>query len=295
MNKKNKNNIEQNSNIKKPILAIVLGIMSLVLADVISSLVYKLQLPDSIRSIIFSVIYIAISYSCIRLCCTKILNISMNRCFIGKPTIKIIWLIVAILLPVIVSIILLSISGELVENNMSSSQATNIIVHAIFRSGLSAGIVEEMVFRGMIMKTLEDHFGKIIAIVFPSLIFALLHAINIKMDIISVILLIVAGTSVGIMFSLIVYESGSIWSSAIVHGIWNVIMIGGILNIGDSYQNNAIYSYKLLSKSVILTGGSFGIESSIISILGFCVVITLALFLVKKNQKTIPNEKALMQ
>ncbi len=37
--------------------------------------------------------------------------------------------------------------------------------------------------------------------------------------------------SVGIIFSLIVYESGSIWSSAIVHGIWNVIIIGEILNI----------------------------------------------------------------
>lgn len=51
------------------------------------------------------------------------------------------------------------------------------------------------------------------------------------MNIISILLLLVAGTSVGIMFSLIVYESGSIWCSALVHGTWNIIMIGGILTI----------------------------------------------------------------
>ncbi|MGH4118016.1 CPBP family glutamic-type intramembrane protease [Clostridium sp.] len=95
-------------------------------------------------------------------------------------------------------------------------------------------------------------------------IFGLVHAIG--MDIIDILLLFVAGTSVGIMFSLIVYESGSIWSIAIVHGIWNVIIIGEILDINISYNQHALFSYKLLSKLFILTGGAFGVEASIVAV-----------------------------
>lgn len=51
------------------------------------------------------------------------------------------------------------------------------------------------------------------------------------MNIISILLFFVVGISVGIMFLLIVYESGFIWCSVFVYGIWNIIMIGGILII----------------------------------------------------------------
>jgi len=91
--------------------------------------------------------------------------------------------------------------------------------------------------------------------------------------------------SVGIIFSLIVYESGSIWSSAIVHGIWNVIIIGEILNINILYNQHAIFSYKLLSKSFILTGGAFGVESSIVAVLGYITVIIFTLFSMKRKFK----------
>ena len=171
-------------------------------------------------------------------------------------------MIIAILLPVTVSAVLLCTSGEFVNNNVSTSQAANIIINSIFIAGLASGVVEEMVFRGMIMKALEKRWGKIVAIIIPSVIFALIHVIGRDLNIIDILILLVAGTSVGIMFSLIVYESGSVWSSALVHGTWNVIMIGKILDISVSYHEDAILSYKLYSKSFVLTGGAFGVESS---------------------------------
>lgn len=287
MNTELQENVEQSFTTTKAVLAIILGVILVILAGEISSLVYKFSLPHTLSIILFSALYIVITYSFTRLCCTKILHISMNECFIVKPRIKMIWLITAILLPITVSGVLLCLPGQLIKNNINTSQTMNIIVNAIFNTGLSAGIVEEMVFRGMIMKALDKRFGKMTAIILPSFIFALIHVIGMKMNIVSILQLIVAGTSVGIMFSLIVYESGSIWCSAIVHGIWNVIMIGEILNISGTYNNKAIYSYKLASESIILTGGEFGIESSIVSVLVFIVVIALTLFLMEKKVKKL--------
>ena len=53
----------------------------------------------------------------------------------------------------------------------------------------------------------------------------------------SCLLVIIAGTMVGVMFSMIVIESGSVWNSGIVHAIWNVVIIGGGLAIGEKWIN----------------------------------------------------------
>lgn len=45
---------------------------------------------------------------------------------------------------------------------------------------------------------------------------------------------IIAGTMVGIMFSMIAIESGSVWNSGIVHSLWNIIIIGGGLSISET-------------------------------------------------------------
>lgn len=272
---------------RKALSAVFLGILIIVFAQGISSLAYDLPLPYVVTAVIFGVAYIIISYNLIKLCCNKILHISLEECYINKFKIQIHWILCAILLPILVSIILLNTPGELVRNNNDTMHIVNTVVSAIFIVGLGAGVVEEMIFRGIIMKALEKRWGKVISIMVPSIIFGLIHAIGMNMNIMDILLLFIAGTSVGIMFSLIVYESGSIWSSAIVHGFWNVIMIGNILDIDVVYNENAIFSYKLLSKSFILTGGKFGVESSIISVLGYVTVIIFALLLMKNRSKKL--------
>jgi hypothetical protein len=104
------------------------------------------------------------------------------------------------------------------------------------------------------------------------------------MNLVDLFFLLVAGTSVGIMFSLIVYESNSIWPSAMVHGVWNMIMIGDILNIGTSHKPGALFSYKLATTSTLITGGAFGVEASIFAISGYLVVILWTLSLLKKKR-----------
>ena len=82
--------------------------------------------------------------------------------------------------------------------------------------------------------------------------------------------------SAGIMFSMIAIESDSVWNSGIVHAIWNIIMIGGGLAIGQKADQFSVMTYVLDAKSFAVTGGDFGMEASVISLVGYIIVTGVA-------------------
>jgi len=135
------------------------------------------------------------------------------------------------------------------------------------------------------MSVIEKRFNKKIAIIVPSVLFGLVHIIGMGFNLLSCALVLLAGTMVGIMFSLIASETKSIWNSAIVHVFWNIIIIGGILWIGTEFDEYSLFSYILDEKSFLLTGGEFGIESSIIAVIGYSLVCLLAVLSNKKKNE----------
>ena len=133
------------------------------------------------------------------------------------------------------------------------------------------------------MGCLEKRFNIRIAIIIPSVLFGLLHIIGNDLDFVSIIQLLIAGSIVGVLFSLIAYESNSIWNNAIVHGIWNLAVIGGILYIGNEADSSSIFNFILDNKSFLISGGDFGIEASIISIFAYLLFIVLAIVQIRKK------------
>ena len=101
---------------------------------------------------------------------------------------------------------------------------------------------------------------------------------------VSCLLVLSAGTMVGIMFSLIALEGGSVWNSGLVHALWNILMIGGILSIGEAPDPYSVMTYVLNTRNFLLTGGEFGVEASAIAAAGYCAVSLLALMLLKKKR-----------
>jgi len=134
------------------------------------------------------------------------------------------------------------------------------------------------------MRLLERRWNTISAVLAPSVLFGLLHILNMEApNVIDVTMLVIAGTTVGVMFSLIAMQSGSIWSSAIVHGVWNLAIIGGILQI-SAEPSPAIFTYTLDSNIALLTGGAFGIEASLPAVTGYVILILVTLALLKSSQ-----------
>ena len=217
---------------------------------------------------------------------TKMLKMPLRDFRICKPKNIVIWALCALALPVLVSaFFILFTEGIFTASEFDTTKNLRIILRAIFSSCLVAGITEELVFRGLIMRLLEKRWNKAVAAVVPSVCFGILHILNMESpNIVDIIVLVIAGTAVGIMFSLIAMESGSIWASAIVHGLWNLVIIGGILEI-SAEPLSSIFTYTLTSRSTLLTGGAFGIESSLPSIVGYGIVICVALARLKRLSK----------
>lgn len=88
-----------------------------------------------------------------------------------------------------------------------------------------------------------------------------------------------------ILFSLVTYETGNIWSNVLMHGLWNMCMETGILYISNEMSENSIFNYVLETDSFFITGGDFGVDASVISIIAYLMFIILAIFLKRKKKQ----------
>lgn len=276
----------------KSIFHAVIGVVILIVGSILASLpvdlfygITKLEV-SALVIIIRPVLEIVILSLLVYLYISRVLKLPLQEFRICKPQNIIIWIICSFVLPLIVSAFFIFLTpGNFSSSNYEASRNIMIVLRAIFSSCLAAGITEELVFRGLIMHVLEIRWGKAVAVVIPSVLFGMLHILNMDSPkIADILILVIAGTAVGIMFSLIAIQSNSIWASAMVHGIWNFIIIGGILEI-SAESSSAIFSYQLTSESRLLNGGAFGIEASLPAIIGYGLVVTLALLMMRRNDK----------
>lgn len=276
----------------KMILSIILSILVLVVAQVLAQLLGSvpvlIKIPAFIANMAAGILYIIIAYFLLKLICKKLLKGDMSEYNIPAFKIEIKWIIVAILLPITVTAFyILFVPGSFEQNVLDITSKLNLLSAGIFFTGFGAGVVEEMVFRGILMGAIEKRFNKTVAIIVPSVLFGFVHILGMGFAPLSCALVLVAGTMVGIMFSLIASTTKSIWNSAIVHAFWNIIIIGGVLWTGTEFDEYSLYSYVLESKTFLLTGGEFGIESSIVAVVGYMIVCVIAWLGNKKNVKEL--------
>lgn len=261
------------------------GILLLVAVQIVLQLFSSalvLFLPAYLSTIISAFLAVALIFYLVQLSYRYIFKEEISP-FISRIHIQGKWLAVSLLLPLGVTSCFLLLPGSWSWHHFSGKQLAELLTSSIFYYGLATGIMEELVFRGIMMTELKKRYGSVLAIWAPSIVFASLHVIGRQLSWLSILLLLVAGTAVGVMFSLITLESRSVWNSALVHGVWNSIIIGGIIHIGTKNDAQAWFNYLLHTKNLLLTGGDFGIEASFIAILGYLAVSLLALSSLKKR------------
>ena len=255
----------------KAAAGIVLAVAVLVIAQNLSlnlsEIPFALGVPGAVCNVLAGILYIVFTYMGVKLISRKFLKISMDEMRIPRININARWLTAAVVMPVSVLIISILTGGywEISFPDLETTLST--ITGGVAFYGLGAGITEELVFRGVIMGFLEQRTNKYVAVLVPSVLFGMLHLIGNDLDIISAVQVVAAGSVVGILFSLITYENGSIWNSAVVHAVWNMVFVSGVLHIGSSADSSSICSFVLENKSFLISGGDFGIEASVISVM----------------------------
>lgn len=264
-------------------LAIVILVIAQIFAQLVASLFVLIKVSTGICNILAGIIYVVLAYVLLKLFAEKIYKIKMENLGMSKFSIQTKWIIAAILLPVIVKAIYIFLfSGEYIFSGMNNNEIFSTLSAGIVFTGIAAGFVEEMVFRGLILNLLKSRWNTLVAVLVPSVLFGFVHILGMNFSIGSCLLVLLAGTMVGIMFSMIAIESGSVWNSGIVHAIWNIVIIGGGLSINQTADEYSVMTYVLKSKSFAFTGGEFGIESSVVSLLGYIVVTLIAVYMMKR-------------
>lgn len=258
--------------------ALIVLIAAQVLAQLLAGLFAQLGVPTWVCNILAGFLYALLAFGLLKIIMEKIFKLSLPDLGMPKMTLQGKWVAVAVLLPMgVKAIYLFLIPGKLVPSGMNREEILQTLSAGIFFMGMAAGFVEEMVFRGVILNATRRAWGTKMAVVFPSTLFGLVHILGREFSLGNCLLVVLAGTMVGVMFSLIALESGSVWNGAVVHTLWNVVIIGGGLAIGERADEYSVMTYVLSTKGFAITGGEFGVESSVISLAGYLLVALIAL------------------
>lgn len=268
---------------KSAIIHSLMALLILVVAQIIASFWYSFNW-GAVSSLLFATTYLAVVFYLLDQFLKRYSQRTLASFGITKFKVAPTWLLIAFILPVgVLALLYFALPGYFYSNGFSTWEKFSTLIEAIFATGLAVGIVEETIFRGIIMHAIEEASGRKWAIFLPSFLFGCLHLLNGRLNLTSALLLVIGGTLVGVMFSLITYASGSIWASALTHGIWNMLVIGGLVSFGTTKDPYAISGYLFENENLILTGGEFGVEVSLFAILGFLCVSLFCLYLQKKK------------
>lgn len=154
-----------------------------------------------------------------------------------------------------------------------------ILVNLSFYFLVACG--EEVIFRGIIFRMIDDRFGLWWALGISALIFGFAHIINPSASIwSSVAIAIEAGVLLGAAYK----YTNSLWFPIGIHWAWNFTQgnVFGFAVSGGDIEESILTA--TLSGPDIITGGSFGLEASIISLILGTILSAFYLWKILKSQ-----------
>lgn len=182
-----------------------------------------------------------------------------------------------------VSIVIITITGNMSYNGVLEN-IDYPIIFAFLGAFIIQGAMEETLCRGFLMTSLSKKVSIPLAILVSSLAFAAPHfsslfTSNFIYSFIGIINLLLVST----IFSLLIINGRNIWIACGMHSFWNFALfnIFGLNLSGSSKKPISIFDFSTSSEN-ILNGGSYGIESSIITT---AVLVVCVVFLALKYRK----------
>ena len=150
---------------------------------------------------------------------------------------------------------------------------------------LSSSIFEELLFRGVLFRSVETWFGSWAALVVSSLVFGLTHLINPQGTIEGALFIAVEA---GILLAAAFMLTRRLWLSIGFHMAWNYTqsaIFSGIVS-GNDAQQGLIRS--TMKGPDWLTGGSFGVESSVLALVMCTTTGIVMLVMATRRGKIVP-------
>ena len=199
------------------------------------------------------------------------------------------WILVGFSLPFL-TVLIFYITGNLsiksINTQLSQSYIFDVIIKA-FGVSLASGFVEEIIFRGYFFNLLKSKYNFGISAFAPSLFFTLIH-IGGAGSLLNIFQLIVAGLLFSFMSLMIYVYTKSIWNAGIVHFLWNLLLLNGLIAFVTGGKNEVLVQLNI-GDNPLFNGGDFGIETSIPAIIIYGLTSLILWKLYKKKQHTTIN------
>jgi membrane protease YdiL (CAAX protease family) len=155
-----------------------------------------------------------------------------------------------------------------------------------FAAAIAAAVGEEIVFRGVVYRRLEERLGTTIALVVSAAVFGLVHAGNPGANWASTLAIALES---GVLLGLAYAATRSLWLPIGLHFGWNFTE-GGIFGAAVSGgQSSGLINASLVGPPLI-TGGAFGPEASLVALLvSLSASIALAWYVVHTGRWCPPR------
>ena len=143
------------------------------------------------------------------------------------------------------------------------------------------GMFEEVLFRGYLMAMFSKVMGIKFSIIVSSFLFAVIHLLNPNIQILGLFNIFL----VGIMFGLIYYYTGNLWIIGAMHTFWN-FTLGHIVGsqISGMGTLKSILSSIPIDNKEFISGGAFGFEASIVTVVVQIAISLFVIYLIKKEK-----------
>lgn len=128
----------------------------------------------------------------------------------------------------------------------------------------SVAVTEELLFRGVVHRILEERTGSIVAITVSALFFGLAHSVNSNATLWGALAIAVEG---GALLAIAYTATRSLWLPIGLHFAWNFTESGVFGTAVSGADGEPGLLRTVLSGPEILTGGTFGPEASLFALL----------------------------
>lgn len=150
---------------------------------------------------------------------------------------------------------------------------------------VKSGVFEELLFRGVLFRSVEEMAGSWIAIIVSSLAFGLVHLLNPESTIAGAIYIAIEA---GLLLSAAYLVTRRLWIAIGFHMVWNYVqsaVFSGIVSGGVTLPG-------LLRKTIegpsFFTGGSFGMEQSIFALVLCTATGVIMLMIAMRRGHLVP-------
>jgi membrane protease YdiL (CAAX protease family) len=146
-------------------------------------------------------------------------------------------------------------------------------------AAMMAGVLEEIVFRGLIFRIAEESLGTVWALAISATLFGVIHLIGPNSTVLGAIAIIFEA---GILLAAAFVLTRRLWLCIGLHVAWNFTQ-GGIFGVAVSGTASKGLLRGTLTGPTWLSGGGFGAEGSLVAI-ALCMIVA-GIFLAQAKQK----------